>query len=104
MNPYLSLTKPFGTLALVGHVGVLEDKINTFGLVFGNRKLAGSAIGGIKETQELLELCAENKIIATYELIKMQEVPEAWHKLTDGVSDRRFIIDIDQYRKDNGTA
>lgn len=104
LNPYIALARPLGTMALVGHIGEVDDKIHTGYLLLGNRRLAGSYIGNLKETQELLNLCAEHKLIATYDLIKMQEIPQAWKKIDEGASDRRFIIDVEQFRKDKAAG
>lgn len=100
VNVYVPLLKNHNTLVLVGHLGSLEaTPVSTHGLIFGNRRIAGSCIGGIKETQELLEFCAKHKIIADNEVITMDKVNDAWKALGDSAS--RFVIDIAKYRESN---
>lgn len=101
LNIYLPLVKPYGTMVVVGHLGEVEKRINTISLIFGNRKLAGSAIGGIKETEELLQLCAENQLVAMHKVIPMEDVGKAWDALDNGVSECRYIIDVTKFANSN---
>lgn len=103
VNQYMALLKNHKTLVVVGHVGPFaKNPVSSFPLIFGNRRIAGSCIGGIKETQELLEFCAKHKIIAEYDMITMDKANDAWDTLMNGDHSSRFIIDIDQYTKANG--
>lgn len=100
VNTYIPLLKNHKTLVIVGHLGSLEAApVQTIPLLMGNRRIAGSAIGGIRETQELLDLCAEHKLIAENEVITMDKVNDAWKALGDSAS--RFVIDITKYREAN---
>jgi alcohol dehydrogenase (NADP+) len=92
-NAYLSLLKRDGTLTLVG-VPPNPVPVPAFGLIMGRRQLAGSAIGGIKETQEMLDFCAEKGITSDIELIRMQQINEAYERLLKGDVKYRFVIDM----------
>lgn len=92
-NPYLPLLDLEGTLVVVGQVGPMEE-IMTSPLIFGRRQVTGSLIGGIAETQEVLEFCAEHNIHPNCEMIQMSEINQAWQKLLRGNPDHRFVIDV----------
>ena len=68
--------------------------LSAFGLIFGNKKLAGSLIGGIAETQEMLDYCAEHKIVSDIEIIPIQKVNEAYERMLKSDVRYRFVIDI----------
>jgi uncharacterized zinc-type alcohol dehydrogenase-like protein len=68
--------------------------VDAFNLLMGRRRLAGSAIGGIKETQEMLDFCAEHGITADIELIKIQQINEAYERLLKSDVKYRFVIDM----------
>ncbi|MBS1850037.1 MAG: NAD(P)-dependent alcohol dehydrogenase [Acidobacteria bacterium] len=92
-NTYISLLKLNGTLVLVG----LPDKISElqpFNLVLKRRSLAGSAIGGIRETQEMLDYCAEHGIASDIELIPIQKINEAYERMLKSDVKYRFVIDL----------
>lgn len=97
LNSYIPLLKPFGTICIVGQLGPLSTPLNTVPAIFGNRRIAFSAIGGIKETQELLDLCAEKGITADHEVIKTTEVNDVWKKISDGTTSQRFVIDTNTF-------
>jgi alcohol dehydrogenase (NADP+) len=93
INEYLSLLKLDGTLVLVG----APDKpmpVAAFSLIFGRRSFAGSGIGGIQETQEMLDFCAEHNIVSDIELIGMQQINEAYERLLKSDVRYRFVIDM----------
>ena len=93
LNAYLELLKLDGTMTLVG----APDKpapINTFGLLFRRRRLSGSIIGGIRETQEMLDFCAEHGITADIEMIPIQKINEAYERLLRSDVKYRFVIDM----------
>lgn len=92
-NAYLSLLKRDGTLTLVGAPPV-PLSIPAFGLIMGRRRLAGSAIGGIRETQEMLDFCAERGITCDIELIRIQQINDAYERLLKGDVKYRFVIDM----------
>ncbi|MCL2725945.1 MAG: NAD(P)-dependent alcohol dehydrogenase [Polyangiaceae bacterium] len=92
-NAYLELLKPYGTMVLVG-VPPEPSPVAAFALIGGNRKLAGSNIGGIKETQETLDYCAAHKIAPEVEIIPIQKVNEAYERMIRNDVRYRFVIDM----------
>jgi uncharacterized zinc-type alcohol dehydrogenase-like protein len=93
LNTYLNLLKRDGTLTLVG-APPNPMPIAAFGLLGGRKQLAGSMIGGIPETQEMLDFCAEHCITADVEMIRMPQINEAYERLLKGDVKYRFVIDI----------
>jgi uncharacterized zinc-type alcohol dehydrogenase-like protein len=93
VQPYLNLLRPHGALVLVGALEPLPG-VNGFNLIFGNRVLAGSAIGGLAETQEMLDFCAEKNVLPDVEMIRADEINEAWERLKKGDVRYRFVIDM----------
>lgn len=93
LNAYLGLLKREGTMTLVG-VPDKPPEISMFGLIGKRRSLAGSLIGGIAETQEMLDFCAEHGITSEVELIKMQDINEAYERMLKGDVKYRFVIDL----------
>lgn len=93
INAYLSLLKLDGTLALVG-APEHPMPVAAFNLILPRRNFAGSAIGGIAETQEMLDFCAAHKIGCDIELIPMQKINEAWERLLRQDVRYRFVIDM----------
>jgi len=92
MNMYLGQLKLNGVLCLVG----LPDQplsVAPFSLLAGRRSLAGSAIGGMKETQEMLDYCAEKGIVSDIELIGYDKLPEAYDRVVKGDVKYRFVLD-----------
>lgn len=93
VQPFLNLLRPNGTLIIVGALAPLPG-LDGLGLVFGNRAMAGSAIGGLPETQEMLDFCAAKGIVPDIEVIAPGEVNEAWATLERGDTPHRFVIDL----------
>jgi uncharacterized zinc-type alcohol dehydrogenase-like protein len=93
LNAYLSLLNLNGTLCLVG-APEKPAPVAAFNLLMPRRSLAGSAIGGIKETQEMLDFCAEKGITADVELIKIQQINKAYERLLQSDVKYRFVIDM----------
>ena len=93
MNALLNLLHHDGTLTLVG-APEKPMPVNAFSLIFGRRKLAGSLIGGIAETQEMLDFCGANGITSDVEVIPIQKVNEAYDRLTKADVKYRFSIDM----------
>jgi uncharacterized zinc-type alcohol dehydrogenase-like protein len=91
-DAFLSLLKTDGALA---NVGAPEEpvKVNLFSLITGRKALAGSLIGGIAETQEMLDFCAEHGIGAEIELIRAEEINEAYDRVVASDVRYRFVID-----------
>lgn len=93
LNAYLELLKLDGTLTLVGAPSE-PVPLGVFSLLFKRRRLAGSAIGGIRETQEMLDFCAEHGLTADIEKIRVQEIDEAYARLLKSDVKYRFVIDM----------
>jgi uncharacterized zinc-type alcohol dehydrogenase-like protein len=93
INSYLNLLKHDGTVVLVG-LPPEALEVGAFNVVMGRKSLSGSNIGGIAETQEMLDFCATHNITADIELIKVQEVNEAFERLEKGDVKYRFVIDM----------
>jgi uncharacterized zinc-type alcohol dehydrogenase-like protein len=91
--PYLMLLKPSGNLVIVGAIAILPA-FHT-GLLLGGRKsVAGSAIGGIKETQEMLDFCADRNILPDCEMIAMADINHAYERMERSDVKYRFVIDM----------
>ena len=93
INAYLSLLKLDGTLCLVG-APEHPLPVAAFNLLLPRRQFAGSAIGGIAETQEMLDFCEKNNIVSDIEMIKMQDINTAYDRLLKGDVKYRFVIDM----------
>jgi alcohol dehydrogenase (NADP+) len=98
LNTYLNLLKLDGTLTLVG-APEKPAPIAAFNLLMKRRRLSGSAIGGIRETQEMLDFCAEKGITADVEKIKIQQINEAYERLLKNDVKYRFVIDMESLKK-----
>ena len=94
VNPYVTTLNINGTLVLVGYLGGLEPILNTVPLILGRKSVAGSLIGGIAETQEMLDFCGEHNIVSDIELIKMQDINEAYDRMVKSDVKYRFVIDM----------
>lgn len=94
VNPYISTLNINGTHVLVGYLGGLENIINTVPMILGRKSVAGSVIGGIAETQEMLDFCGEQNIVSEIEMIKMQEINEAYERMLKSDVRYRFVIDM----------
>jgi uncharacterized zinc-type alcohol dehydrogenase-like protein len=93
VNAYLRLLKVDGTLALVG-APEHPLPIAAFSLIPGRKNFAGSTIGSIGETQEMLDFCGKHNIVSDIELIKMQDINQAYDRLLKGDVKYRFVIDM----------
>ena len=94
LGAYLNLLKRDGTLCLVGVPEHPHPPIETFQLILKRRKLSGSPIGGIKETQEMLDFCAQHGITAEIEIIPIQQINEAYERMLKSDVRYRFVIDM----------
>lgn len=93
VNPYLNLLKRDATMVMVGAIEPLEEMHG--GLLIGKRRsIAGSVIGGIKETQEMLDFCGEHNIVSDIEMIDMQNINEAFDRVVKSDVKYRFVIDM----------
>jgi uncharacterized zinc-type alcohol dehydrogenase-like protein len=92
-NPYLNLLAPEGTMVMVGAPSK-PLPVSAFSLIMGNRRLAGSGIGGIAETQEMLDFCGQHGITADVEVISVQQANAAYERLLKGDVKYRFVLDM----------
>ena len=97
INPYLKLLKRDSTMVMVGAIEPLEP-MNGGNLIMGRKRVAGSLIGGIKETQEMLDFCGENNITPDIELIEMKEINKAFERVQDNDVKYRFVIDMKSFK------
>jgi uncharacterized zinc-type alcohol dehydrogenase-like protein len=93
INAYLELLKANATLVLVG-APAQPLPVNAFNLIAKRRQFAGSLIGGIAETQEMLDFCADHGIVSDIELIPIQKINEAYDRLLKSDVKYRFVIDM----------
>ena len=94
LNPYLPSLALNGTLVLVGYLGGLEPMLNTVPLILGRKSVAGSVIGGIAETQEMLDFCGKHNITSDIEEIKIQDINAAYQRMLKSDVKYRFVIDM----------
>jgi len=94
LNPYLPTLSLDGTLVLVGFLGGLEPLLNTVPMILGRKSVAGSVIGGIAETQEMLDFCGERGIVSDIEVIRIQDINEAYGRMLKSDVKYRFVIDM----------
>jgi len=93
INPYLELLKRDSTMVMVGAIEPLEP-MHGGNLIMGRKRVAGSLIGGIKETQEMLDFCGEHNITSDIELIDMKNINTAFQRVKDSDVKYRFVIDM----------
>jgi uncharacterized zinc-type alcohol dehydrogenase-like protein len=93
MNEYLGLLRRDGTLIVVG-VPPEAAPVHNFSLIGGRKSIGGSLIGGIKETQEMLDYCGKHNIMCDVEVIPIQKVNEAYERMLKGDVKYRFVIDM----------
>ncbi|VXC99602.1 putative oxidoreductase, Zn-dependent and NAD(P)-binding [Pseudomonas sp. 8Z] len=94
LNPFLNLLKRDATLCLVGAPDSPHPATDVFGLIFKRRRIAGSLIGGIAETQEMLDFCAQHNIVSDIEMIAMQDINQAYERMLKSDVKYRFVIDM----------
>lgn len=94
LNPYVATLAVNGTLVVVGYLGPLEPMLNTVPMILGRKTVAGSVIGGIAETQELLDFCGKHNIVSEIETIKIQEINDAYERMLKSDVRYRFVIDM----------
>ncbi|OAH96548.1 zinc-binding dehydrogenase [Methylomonas methanica] len=93
LDAFLVLLKRDGTMTLIGAPATPHPSPQVFNLILKRRCLAGSLIGGIPETQEMLDFCAENGIVADIEMIRIDEINAAYERMLKGDVKYRFVID-----------
>ena len=94
LDPFLAALKRDGTMCLVGAPATPHPSPQIFPLIFGRKSLAGSLIGGIAETQEMLDFCAEHGLTADIESIRMDEIDGAYERMLKSDVKYRFVIDM----------
>lgn len=94
LDPYLQLLKRDGTMTLVGAPADPHPATEVFNLIFKRRQLAGSLIGGIRQTQEMLDFCAQHGIVSDIEMIRMDYINTAYERMLKSDVKYRFVIDM----------
>ncbi len=94
INPYLSTLTLEGALVLVGYMAPLSTPVNAGAVVRGRRVITGSFIGGVPETQQMLNFCGEHGIVSDVEIIPIQKVNEAYERMLKSDVKYRFVIDM----------
>ncbi|WJN60554.1 Cinnamyl alcohol dehydrogenase/reductase or Alcohol dehydrogenase [Pseudomonas sp. SO81] len=94
LNPFLNLLKRDATLCLVGVPDSPHPPADVFGLIFKRRRIAGSLIGGVAETQEMLDFCAAHNIVSDIEMIPIQSINQAYERMLRSDVKYRFVIDM----------
>ena len=92
-NVYLPLLKVDGTQCIVGTIG-MNAELNARSLIMGRRSIAGSLVGGIQETQEMLDFCAQHQIVSDIEMIPMNDINQAYERMQQSDVKYRFVIDM----------
>ena len=93
LDAFFALLKRDGTMTLVGAPATPHPSPGVFNLIMKRRSLAGSMIGGIPETQEMLDFCAQHHIVADIEMIRADEINQAYERMLKGDVKYRFVID-----------
>jgi uncharacterized zinc-type alcohol dehydrogenase-like protein len=99
LNPYMALLKRDSTMALVGVLTELTPPLAGVNLIMGRKSVTGSAIGGMVETQEMIDFCAEHGIVSDVEIVPIQAVNEAYERLLKNDVKYRFVIDMASFDK-----
>ena len=94
LDPFITALKRDGTLILVGAPETPHPSPGVMGMIFGRKRLAGSLIGGLPETQEMLDFCAAHGITCDIELIRMDQINEAYERMLKSDVKYRFVIDM----------
>jgi len=99
LNPYVNALKHSGTLILVGLLEPIEPPLNAAAVVFRRRSVAGSLIGGLPETQAMLDFCAEHNIVCDIEMLDIRNINEAYDRMQKSDVRYRFVIDMNTLRR-----
>jgi uncharacterized zinc-type alcohol dehydrogenase-like protein len=100
LNPYLACMKVSGTYLLVGQLTPLNPPIEAMPLVMGRRAIMGSCIGGLPETQEMLDFCAEHGVTCDIEMLDIKNIGDAYERMKKGDVQYRFVIDSSTLKSD----
>ena len=98
LNTYLGLLRTEGAMVIVG-VPPAPAAVAAMSLIYGNKKLTGSMIGGIAQTQEMLDYCAAKKITSDVEVIPVQKINEAYERMIKSDVRYRFVIDLESLKR-----
>ena len=104
LDAFTGLLKRDGTMTLVGAPAEPHPSPSVFNLIFKRRTLAGSLIGGIAETQEMLDFCSAHGIVSDIELIAMQDINTAYERMLKGDAKYRFVVDMASLAGSAGSA
>ncbi|HEY5951928.1 MAG TPA: NAD(P)-dependent alcohol dehydrogenase [Kofleriaceae bacterium] len=94
VNAYMPTLATNGTLVLLGYLGPLEPPLNSAPMVMGRKTVAGSLIGGIAETQRMLDFCGEHDITSDIEIIEMRDINRSFERMLKSDVKYRFVIDL----------
>ena len=94
LNPYVGTLTTDGTLVVVGYLGPLDPMLVTVPMIMGRKSIAGSLIGGIAETQELLDFCGKHNITSDIEVINIQDINLAYERMLKSDVKYRFVVDM----------
>lgn len=94
INPYVETLNISGTLVILGYLGGLDPVLNSVPMILGRKSVAGSLIGGIAETQEMLDFCGKHNIVSDVEVIKIQDINTAYERMLKSDVKYRFVIDM----------
>ncbi len=98
---YVDLLKRDGALVTVGLLGPYEGPVNNMKVAFYRRSLSGSLIGGIRETQEVLDFCAEHNILPEVEIIPIQDINNAFERMQKEEVRYRYVIDMQSLKNES---
>jgi uncharacterized zinc-type alcohol dehydrogenase-like protein len=104
LDPYIGALKLEGTMVLLGAPATPHKSPQAFGLIGRRRSIAGSLIGGVKETQEMLDFCAEHRIVSDIEMIPINGINEAYERMIAGDVKYRFVIDMQSLKDEVAKA
>ncbi|MDG2941619.1 NAD(P)-dependent alcohol dehydrogenase [Exercitatus varius] len=99
INPYIATLKRDATLVMIGYLGELKPTVHSAPLVRFRQSIAGSLIGGLKETQELLDFCAEKGIVSDVEMVDIHTINDVYKRLEKGDVKYRFVIDMQSLKQ-----
>ncbi len=104
INPYVALLKRDATMVIVGAVEPLKGAVNSGALVMRRKSVAGSLIGGIAETQEMLDFCGKHNVVSDIEMIDIADINAAYDRTVKGDVKYRFVIDMASLKKQEQKA
>ncbi len=100
VTPYISLLRRDGSLVTVGLLGPYKKPLNNMEVAMHRRSITGSLIGGIKETQEVLDFCAQHSILPEVEIIPIQDINHAFERMQKEEVRYRYVIDMQSLKNE----